>query len=262
MTREELLSILYSSSPFLLSRLTWMAILLSAPGLEPFSDSGELSWTLFEILVMDILFSMSLSIGGWSSSLTFLVISRTGIDLTVGLTTFWTIGGVRAFGDCWDSSEGFLDMSMMTRSGVEASEGLLAGFSAVAGSLWVDLCSAASALDMLSCFFHLVRLFWNHIFTWNKKKMYFINYSKQLCRYWETYSEHVSLLESNVLCIFHRTKVHDLKYFNILCNIINKMLTFVIKRFRCVVRHKFHNSKLYLSVFNHILTILGLHVVQ
>lgn len=27
------------------------------------------------------------------------------------------------------------------------------------------LCSAASALLMLSCFFHLVRRFWNHIFT-------------------------------------------------------------------------------------------------
>lgn len=28
-----------------------------------------------------------------------------------------------------------------------------------------DLCSAASAFVMLSCFFHLVLLFWNHIFT-------------------------------------------------------------------------------------------------
>lgn len=39
----------------------------------------------------------------------------------------------------------------------------------------LSLCSAASALDMFSCFFHLVRRFWNHIFTWktnNNNNMY------------------------------------------------------------------------------------------
>ena len=30
--------------------------------------------------------------------------------------------------------------------------------------------SAASALDMFSCFFHLVRRFWNQIFTWKNRK--------------------------------------------------------------------------------------------
>ena len=36
-------------------------------------------------------------------------------------------------------------------------------------SFWLFLAfisSAASALDMFSCFFHLVRRFWNQIFTW------------------------------------------------------------------------------------------------
>lgn len=32
------------------------------------------------------------------------------------------------------------------------------------------LCSAASALLMLSCFFHFVRLFWNQIFTCNRRR--------------------------------------------------------------------------------------------
>jgi hypothetical protein len=34
----------------------------------------------------------------------------------------------------------------------------------------VVLCSAASELVTLSCFFHLVRRFWNHILTCNHKK--------------------------------------------------------------------------------------------
>ena len=37
-------------------------------------------------------------------------------------------------------------------------------------SLWLFLAfinSAASALDMFSCFFHFVRRFWNQILTWN-----------------------------------------------------------------------------------------------
>jgi hypothetical protein len=34
------------------------------------------------------------------------------------------------------------------------------------------LCSAASALLMLSCFFHLVRLFWNQIFTCNSQEKF------------------------------------------------------------------------------------------
>lgn len=38
----------------------------------------------------------------------------------------------------------------------------------------LSLCSAASALEMFSCFFHFVRRFWNHIFTWkiNNNNMY------------------------------------------------------------------------------------------
>jgi hypothetical protein len=34
----------------------------------------------------------------------------------------------------------------------------------------VVLCSAASEFVMLSCFFHFVRRFWNHILTWKKTK--------------------------------------------------------------------------------------------
>ena len=36
----------------------------------------------------------------------------------------------------------------------------------------LSLCSAASALLMFSCFFHLVRRFWNQIFTCKPEKMF------------------------------------------------------------------------------------------
>lgn len=41
-----------------------------------------------------------------------------------------------------------------------------------------DLCSAASVFDILSCFFHLVRRFWNHILTWNEKKTHYCIYNQ------------------------------------------------------------------------------------
>ena len=47
-------------------------------------------------------------------------------------------------------------------------------------SFWLFLAfisSAASALDMFSCFFHLVRRFWNQIFTWKVNNMYYTGYS-------------------------------------------------------------------------------------
>lgn len=60
---------------------------------------------------------------------------------------------------CFESEQDFCELLLPTMVAV-----------VVVAVVVVVLCSAASLLDMLSCFFHLVRRFWNHILTCYNKQ--------------------------------------------------------------------------------------------
>lgn len=83
-------------------------------------------------------------------------------EVAVACTDGELIGDGESRKLCFESEQDFCELLLPTMVAV-----------VVVAVVVVVLCSAASLLDMLSCFFHFVRRFWNHILTCSdrEKKM-------------------------------------------------------------------------------------------
>lgn len=147
-------------------------------GRSPSSRSPSLPISL-QMSGLDSLLSMSFLISGnsFSTCMSF----STEFSTLILLQHIYISGGLSS--EDWEE---WLSSRLMTMEQGELSalSSMCLLFCTKAPFSTLSLCSAASALEMFSCFFHFVRRFWNHIFTWKTTEC------KQMYVYWCVSQKH------------------------------------------------------------------------